>query len=108
MMTKPDALAERAVDPWTIVLGLEAAHLGAQLEDAQRRRVVDPDGKSIEKRCRLGEVVPIAVLQEPLAHLADVDAPLAAHHTARELLARHFEREHAPPRSPALRATRRP
>ena len=45
-MTEPDALARRAVGRLAIVLGLHAAHLGAQLEHAERRRVVDPDGQS--------------------------------------------------------------
>src|ERR1019366_1436612 len=76
-----------------VVLGLEPADLGPQLEDREAGHVVNPDRERAEVRRGLGEPAPILRAQTALTNLADVDLALRANHTIGDLLSRHLERE---------------
>ena len=67
--------------------------LGAQLEDAERGRVVDEDGGRRELAGGAGELRPVVVVEAARARALRVDAGLTCEQTLRELLGGHLERE---------------
>ena len=77
------------------VLGRQAPALGAHLEHADRRRVVDEDLRLAQRADRLRQPAPVALAEEPAAQPVRVDARLAGEHAQEQLLLRHLEAEHA-------------
>ena len=77
------------------VLGLEAARLGAHLEDAERRRVVDEDARLGERAERVRQPAVVLLVQVAAAEPVRVDARLGRQHAHEQLLLRHFEAEEA-------------
>ena len=69
------------------------ARLGADLEDRDRRRVVDPEVELRELAHGGVDRVPVGVLDVAGAHVLQVDARLGAQHALDELLGPHLERE---------------
>ena len=77
------------------VLGRQAPALGAHLEHADRRRVVDEDLRLAQRADRLRQPAPVALAEKPAAQPVRVDARLGGQHAEEQLLLRHFEAEHA-------------
>ena len=76
------------------MLGLHAPGLGARLEDAERRRVVDVDGRLRQAPGGVGHARPVAGVEVAGAHLVGVDLGLRAQEALDELLLGHLEAEH--------------
>src|SRR5690606_7800808 len=72
--------------------GFESPDLGAQVEQRERRRIVEPEREAGEARRRLGESAPILARERAAADARHVDARLGREQTRGELLLRHFER----------------
>ena len=77
------------------MLGGEPPALGAHLEDADRRRIVDVDLRFAERADRLRQPPPVALPEEPAAQPVRIDARLAGEHAQEQLLLRHLEAEYA-------------
>ena len=71
------------------------AELGLHAGDGDARGVVDQDLGLREAGCRVGDGVPVLVVQIPGAELDAVDLGLGGEHTVGELFRRHFEVEDA-------------
>ena len=83
------------IDQVQAVLGREPAALGAHLEHADRRRVVDEDLRFAQRADRLRQPAPVALAEEAAAQPVRVDPRLAGQHAQEQLLLRHFEAEDA-------------
>ena len=77
------------------VLGREPAALGAHLEHADRRRVVDEDLRLAQRADRLRQPAPVALAEEAAAQPVRVDPRFGGEHAQEQLLLRHFEAEDA-------------
>ena len=77
------------------VLGLQPPRLGAHLEDADRRRVVDEDARLGERAERVRQPAVVLLAQEPTAEPVRIDAGLGRQHAHEQLLFRHLEAEEA-------------
>ena len=77
------------------VLELEPPRLGAHLEDADRRRVVDEHLRVVQPRERVDEPRVVLLAEEPAAEPVRVDARLGREHAHEQLLLRHLEAEDA-------------
>ena len=69
--------------------------LGAHLEHANRRRVVDEDLGLAQRADRLRQPAPVALAEVAAAHPLRVDPRLGGEHAQEQLLLRHLEAEDA-------------
>src|SRR5207244_2845249 len=92
---EPEVLRLRPVPSLPADLRFEPPDLRAQIEQTERRRVVEPDRQTADSRRGVGQPVPVLGLDGAAAQARDVHTRLHGEQAGGELLARHFEREEA-------------